>query len=115
VFAAWATCACSTSLRHVGSELLKSRGFTDAQTRDDMLGGAAPVAREDGPDRSKADFTWCMFAAQRGHSVKNIAARLLEVSAEAQENARWHDEGYALVTAENAAAAAERGHKQGRG
>lgn len=80
-----------------------------------MLGGAAPVAREDGPDRSKADFTRCMFAAQRGHSVKNIAARLLEVSAEAQENARWHDEGYALVTAENAAAAAERGHKQGRG
>jgi hypothetical protein len=51
----------------------------------------APVAREGGPDRSKADFTWCMFAAQRGHSVKNIAARLLEVSAEAQENARRHD------------------------
>jgi RepB DNA-primase from phage plasmid len=75
----------------------------------------APVAREGGPDRSKADFVWCLMAAQRGHSVEDIAARLLEVSEKAQENARRHDEGYALVTAENAAAAAERGRKRGRG
>jgi hypothetical protein len=75
----------------------------------------APVAREGGPDRSKADFTWCMMAAQRGHSKEDIAARLLEVSSKAQENARRHDEGYALVTAQNAAAAAERRRKRGRG
>jgi hypothetical protein len=75
----------------------------------------APVAKEGGPDRSMADFFWCMMAAQRGHSIEDIAARLLEVSAKAQENARRHDEGYALITAQNAAAAAERGHKRGRG
>jgi hypothetical protein len=74
----------------------------------------APVAREGGPDRSKADFTWCMFGAQRGHSIKDIAARLLEVSSKAQEDARRHDAGYARVTAENGADAAERGRKQGR-
>jgi hypothetical protein len=35
----------------------------------------APVAREGGPDR-KADFTWCMMAAQRGHSIEDIATRV---------------------------------------
>jgi len=75
----------------------------------------APVAKEGGPDRSKADFVWCLMAAQRGHAIEDIAARLLEVSSKAQENARRHDEGYALVTAQNAAAAAERGRKRGRG
>jgi hypothetical protein len=76
----------------------------------------APLARSgDGPSRSHADFTWCMMAAQRGHSIEDIANELLEVSAKAQENARRHDEGYALETAKNAADAAERGRKQGRG
>ena len=56
-----------------------------------------------------------MMAAQRGHSIEDVAARLLEVSSKAQENARRHDEGYALVTAQNAAAAAERGRKRGMG
>ena len=75
----------------------------------------APVAKEGGPDRSMADFFWCMMAAQRGHNTEDIAARLLEVSSKAQERARLHDEGYALVTAQNASAAAERGRKRGRG
>jgi hypothetical protein len=75
----------------------------------------APVAKEGGPDRSMADFFWCMMAAQRGHSIEDIAGKLLEVSAKAQERARLHDEGYSLVTAQNAAAAAERGRKRGRG
>ena len=75
----------------------------------------APIAKEGGPDRSMADFFWCMMAAQRGHSIEDIAGKLLEVSAKAQERARLHDEGYALVTAQNAAAAAERGRKRGRG
>ena len=56
-----------------------------------------------------------MMAAQRGHSVEDIANKLLEVSAKAQERARLHDEGYALVTARNATDAAERGRKRGRG
>jgi hypothetical protein len=65
-----------------------------------------------GPDRSKADYVWCLMAAQRGHSIEDIAARLLEVSSKAQQNARRHDEGYARVTSENAATAAERGRKR---
>jgi methyl-accepting chemotaxis protein len=56
-----------------------------------------------------------MMAAQRGHSIEETANKLFEVSAKAQENARRHDEGYALITAQNAAAAAERGRKRGRG
>ena len=75
----------------------------------------APRAGEGGPDRSKADFFWCMMAAQRGWSAEAIANKLLEVSEKAQEKARFHDEGYALVTAQNAADAAERGRKRGRG
>jgi hypothetical protein len=77
---------------------------------------AAPRSKEgQGPDRSMADFFWCLMAAQRGHSIEDITARLLEVSSKAQERARLHDEGYALITAQNAAAAAERGRKTGRG
>jgi DNA primase RepB-like protein len=77
---------------------------------------AAPRSREgQGPDRSMADFFWCLMAAQRGHAIEDIAARLLEVSSKAQGRARLHDEGYAFITAQNAAAAAERGRKRGRG
>jgi hypothetical protein len=77
---------------------------------------AAPRSKEgQGPDRSMADFFWCLMAAQRGHAIEDIAARLLEVSSKARGRTRLHDEGYALVTAQNAAAAAERGRKRGRG
>jgi hypothetical protein len=94
------------------SRLGTDRSWPDYQRR--LL--AAPLASSgDGPSRSHADLTWCMMAAQRGHSTQDIADKLLEVSAKAQERARLHDEGYALVTAQNAAAAAERGRKRGRG
>ena len=77
---------------------------------------SAPPSKEgQGPDRSMADFFWCLLAAQRGHGIEDIADKLLGVSARAQERARLHDEGYALITAQNAAAAAERGRKRGRG
>jgi hypothetical protein len=79
------------------------------------LRGAPPNTEGTGPNRSYADFFWCMLAAQRGHSVEETANKLVEVSAKAQERARLHDEGYALVTAKNAAEAAERGRRQGRG
>ena len=62
-----------------------------------------------------ADFFWCMMAAQRGWSIEETANKLLEVSAKAQERARLRDEGYALITAQNAAAAAARGQRKGRG
>ena len=79
------------------------------------VSGAPPSKEGDGPDRSMADFFWCMMAAQRGWSIEETANKLMELSAKAQERARLRDEGYALVTAQNAAAAAERGRQTGRG
>lgn len=64
--------------------------------------GRASLKEGDGPDRSMADFFWCMLAAQRGWSIEETADKLLEVSAKAQERAHLHDEGYALITAQNA-------------
>jgi RepB DNA-primase from phage plasmid len=93
------------------SRLGADRGWPDY----DRCVKGAPMAKEGGPDRSLADFVWCMMAAQRGHGIEETANKLLEVSPKAQENARRHDEGYALITAQNAAAAAERGRKRGRG
>jgi hypothetical protein len=77
--------------------------------------GAPPSKEGDCPDRSMADFFWCMMAAQRGWGIEETANKLMEVSAKAQERARLHDEGYALISAQNAAAAAERGKQRGRG
>ena len=79
------------------------------------VAGAPPNQEGSGPDRSMADFFWCIMAAQRGWSIDEVANKLLEVSARAQERARLRDEGYALITAQNAAAAAERGKQRGRG
>jgi hypothetical protein len=56
-----------------------------------------------------------MMAAQRGWSIEETASKLLEVSAKAQERARRRDEGYALITAQNTAAAVQRGKQRGRG
>ena len=79
------------------------------------VAGAPPSKEGDGPDRSMADFFWCMMAAQCGWSIEETASKLLEVSAKAQERSRLRDEGYALITAQNAAAAATRGRQTGRG
>jgi hypothetical protein len=66
---------------------------------------APPVhAGDDRPDISRADFTWCMTAIDWGWSIEDTAARLLQESGKAQENG----EGYALTTAQNAAAAVQR-------
>jgi hypothetical protein len=62
-----------------------------------------------------ADFFWCMMAIQRGWNIEETANKLLEVSPKAQERARLRDEGYALITAQNAAAEAARGRQKGRG
>jgi hypothetical protein len=72
--------------------------------------GAPPNRDKTGPDISKADYFWCLMAAQRGCAVEEIAAKLMELSDKAQENG----ESYARITAENATAAAERGRQRSR-
>jgi len=57
-------------------------------------------ARLGRPDISRADFTWCMIAIDRGWSVEEAAARLLEQSSKARENKAQ----YAVRTARRAAA-----------
>jgi hypothetical protein len=66
----------------------------------------APPARggENRPDISKADFTWCLIAMDWGWSAAATAAKLMEQSRKAQENG----EGYAFLTAQNAAAVVAR-------
>jgi hypothetical protein len=69
-----------------------------------------------GPDRSMADFSWCMTAIDWGRSIEETAIKLPQVSARAQERVQLKDEGYALITAQNAAVAVERNKlKKGRG
>jgi hypothetical protein len=65
---------------------------------------APPVHQGDRPDISKADFVWCMTAIDWGWGIEDTAGRLFEVSTKAQENG----EAYALLTAQNAAAAVHR-------
>jgi hypothetical protein len=56
------------------------------------------------------------MAARRGHGIGEIADKLMGVSSKAQERTRLRDEGYALITAQNAAAAFERDRvERGRG
>jgi hypothetical protein len=52
-----------------------------------------------------ADFNWCMTAIDWGWSIEETAAKLPEVSQRAGERVQLKDEGYALITAQNAAAA----------
>jgi hypothetical protein len=55
-----------------------------------------PKAQKDGrPDRSKADFTFCLLAIAWGWSVEETADRLMQESEKAQENG----EEYASRTA----------------
>jgi hypothetical protein len=72
------------------------------------LDGAPLNSEETGPDTSRADFVWCMTAIDWGWSVQDTAARLMEESAKAKENGQ----GYANLTARNAALAVERRHQQ---
>ena len=57
-----------------------------------------------GPDISHADYFWALMCAQRGHSIDEIAGRLMELS----EKAKEYGERYARIKAENAMAATER-------
>jgi len=80
------------------------------------LAGAPPSRDGSGPDRSMADFTWCMTAIDWGWSIEDTAQKLPEVSEKASERVRLRDEGYPLITSQNAAAAVARNDlKRGRG
>jgi hypothetical protein len=80
------------------------------------LAGAPPRRDGSGPDQSMADFNWCMIAIDWGFSIEETAAKLPEVSEKARERVQLRDEGYPLITAQNAAAAVERNAlKRGRG
>jgi hypothetical protein len=74
-------------------------------------------ARRDGsgPDRSLADFNWAMTCCTGGKSIEDTIAKLMEVSANAQERAARGDEGYARITVQNAAAAVARNFAGGKG
>ena len=72
------------------------------------LDGAPLDSEETGPDRSRADFVWCMTAITWGWSVQDTAARLMEESSKAQANGK----AYAELTARNAVLAVERRRQQ---
>jgi len=72
--------------------------------------GASPARDSNRPDISRADFTFALIAQDWGWAVEETAARLLEVSSKARENG----EAYALLTAQNAAAALARRPGKGR-
>jgi hypothetical protein len=68
------------------------------------LDGAPLDSEGQGPDRSRADFVWCMTAITWGFGVDATAERLIEESSKARANGK----GYAEQTARNAALAVER-------
>jgi hypothetical protein len=79
------------------------------------LAGAPRNHSGNGPDRSMADFTWCMTAIDWGWSSEEAAKQLPEVSEKARERVGLRGEGYPLITAENAVAAvAKNDRKRGR-
>jgi len=77
---------------------------------EQCLRGAPPNHDKTGPDRSRADFVWCMTALRWGWSIEDTAARLMHLSTKAQE--RKHGQRYADNTARSAARALERSGQQ---
>lgn len=49
------------------------------------IAGAPPGLQGNGPDRSMADYKWCMTAIDWGWSVEDTAAKLPEVSGKAAD------------------------------
>ena len=68
------------------------------------LAGAPLDSEGLGPDRSRADFVWCMTAITWGFGIDETAARLIAESSKA----RAAGKGYAQLTARNAALAVGR-------
>jgi hypothetical protein len=89
---------------HIVRVSRQSIGVNKWPSYERCMEGAPENRDKTGPDISRADFTWCMTAVGWGHSIEATAAQLMEESAKARENG----ERYALLTAQNAAAAVER-------
>jgi hypothetical protein len=64
-----------------------------------VLAGAPPNQDKSGPDRSLADFTWCITALSLDWKEAEVAAKLRQVS----EKAAAQGERYALATTRQAA------------
>jgi hypothetical protein len=95
------------SRRHANA--VRARRRPDYQR---CLERAPPNHGGTGPDVSRADFVWCMTALDWGYSTEETASQLMRLSSKARENG----ERYAILTANNAAAAVERkGQGQSRG
>jgi hypothetical protein len=75
------------------------------------LDGAPLDSEGQGPDRSRADFVWCMTAITWGFGVDEAAERLMEESSKARGNGKT----YARLTARNAALAVDRRRRPARG
>ena len=52
------------------------------------IAGAPPNSGKDGPDISRADYTFALMAARRGFTAEDTAAKLSELSSKARENGR---------------------------
>jgi hypothetical protein len=76
---------------------------------DKALAGAPMNSEGTGPDRSKADFVWCMTCISWGFEIDETAAQLMQHS----EKARTV-EGYAKLTATKASEAVDRRRQQPR-
>jgi hypothetical protein len=74
---------------------------------DICVQGAPPKRGTDEPDISRADFTWCITAIDWGWDIESTDDELMQRSTKAQENG----DRYALLTAQNAAAAVERNRR----
>jgi hypothetical protein len=72
------------------------------------LSRTRPKRDGSGPDRSVADYSWCLTAITGGKGVEDTITKLMEVSENAQQRAARGDDGYARITVENAAAAVAR-------
>jgi hypothetical protein len=72
------------------------------------LDGAPFNSEENGGDRGRADFVWCMTAITWGFGVDDTAERLMEESTKARANGQ----AYAKLTSRNAALAVERRRQQ---
>jgi hypothetical protein len=68
------------------------------------LDGAPPDGEGQGPDRSRADFVWCMTEITLGFGINQTAERLIEESSKA----RAAGNAYAELTVRNAVLAVER-------
>lgn len=80
---------------------------------DKALAGAPLNSEGDGPDRSKADFVWCMTAITWGFEIDETARQLMQEDSKARQllaepNGQRLATAYALLTATKAAEAVER-------